>query len=90
MDLEKSLDIFSGFLKRTELEMENISREIDEDGFLKVDESLPVFVKTSDFMGSTVDPFNANAQGEEKKIRDTILAVGQVFSEIERDANRSL
>lgn len=89
-DLEKSLKELETFANIAELEMSNIASSIEEKGFFPIDESLPIFVKTGDFMNSEVDPLNVDVENEEKKLRDSILGTRQIISELEREGQRRL
>lgn len=85
-ELEDSMKDLQNFSISLAREFDVIHNSIEYEGKLEIDPNIPVFVRVSDAMGLDVDLFDLSLTGEEANLRETVLAVRQILSEIDREA----
>lgn len=87
-EFEKSLENFGNFCFVAKKELEKISESLDNEGSIEIDPQLPVFVNSVDFMNTKIDPFDLDIPEEDEKLRNTILSIRQIVSELEKESYR--
>jgi len=85
-EVENSIKEIKEFSLSLAIEFDKIAYSIETEGKLPIDPNIPVFIRVEDAMGLEIDLMDLTLQGEEADLRETVLAMRQVISEIDRES----